>query len=188
MAQETGARIESSGKRMARMIEDMLDLARARLAGGIIVKREPADFKSLVERVVREHQTASPERLIESVYEGNCSGLWDPERVAQIASNLIGNALKHGDPAVPVHVRLDGSDADSVRLEVKNGGIIPPALLDHLFDPFRGGQRESGRSEGLGLGLYIVAQIVQAHQGTVEVKTGQGNETSFRIQLPRTPR
>jgi signal transduction histidine kinase len=188
MAQETGARIASSGKRMARMIEDMLDLARARLAGGIIVKREPADFKSLVERVVREHQTASPERLIESVYEGNCSGLWDPERVAQIASNLIGNALKHGDPAVPVHVRLDGSDADSVRLEVKNGGIIPPALLDHLFDPFRGGQRESGRSEGLGLGLYIVAQIVQAHQGTVEVKTGQGNETSFRVQLPRTPR
>jgi two-component system sensor histidine kinase/response regulator len=188
MAQETGARIASSGKRMARMIEDMLDLARARLAGGIIVKREPADFKLLVERVVREHQTALPERLIESVYEGNCSGLWDPERGAQIASNLIGNALKHGDSAVPVRVRLDGTDADFVRLEVTNGGIIPPALLDHLFDPFRGGQRQPGRSEGLGLGLYIVAQIVQAHQGTVEVKTGQENETSFRIRLPRTPR
>jgi nitrogen fixation/metabolism regulation signal transduction histidine kinase len=84
----------ASGNRMARMIEDMLDLARARLAGGILIKREPADFKALVERVVREHQAAAPARVIESSFEGDCNGEWDAERIAQVASNLIGNASR----------------------------------------------------------------------------------------------
>jgi two-component system, sensor histidine kinase and response regulator len=183
---DTAARIVSSGNRMARMIEDMLDLARARLAGGIVVKREPADFQVLVERVVREHQAAAPSRRIESTYVGNCTGHWDPERIAQVASNLIGNALKHGSPDASVGVQLEGAGRDSVSLVVSNQGTIAPDVLVHLFDPFRAGHRDSGRGEGLGLGLYIVSQIVQAHQGTVDVKTGQGNETSFRVQLPRT--
>ena len=183
---ETAARIIASGKRMAHLIEDMLDLARARLAGGIIVKRETSDFKVLVERVVREHQAAAPGRRIESSYAGNCTGLWDPVRIAQVASNLIGNALKHGNPEGSVHVRLEGTSADSVALEVDNEGTIAPHVLAHLFDPFRAGERESGRGDGLGLGLYIVSQIVQAHQGTVNVKTGEGDETSFRVLLPRT--
>ena len=183
---ETAGRILASGKRMAHLIEDMLDLARARLAGGIIVKRESSDFRALVERVVREHQAAAPTRRIESSYDGNCTGLWDPERIAQVASNLIGNALKHGNPNSSVRVKLEGTRGDCVALEVGNGGTIAPNVLAHLFDPFRAGQRESGRGEGLGLGLYIVSQIVRAHQGTVDVKTGEGDETSFRVQLPRT--
>ncbi len=185
-ALEAAARIESSGRRMAGMIEDMLDLARARLAGGIIVKREPADLRLLVERVVREHQAAVPSRPIEAAFDGDLSGQWDPERIAQVASNLIGNAMKHGDAGGLVSVRLDGTRSDSVSLMVKNAGTIAPEVLAHLFDPFRGGRREAGRGEGLGLGLYIVSQIVQAHQGQVSVKTGDGNETSFLVQLPRT--
>jgi signal transduction histidine kinase len=186
-AQEAAARISASGKRMAHLIEDMLDLARARLAGGIMVKRQPADIRALVERVAREHQTAQPGRALESTYEGTFAGSWDPERVAQVASNLIGNALKHGDPAAPVEVRLDGTGADAVVLRIANRGVIPPEVRPHLFDPFRG-RREAGRSEGLGLGLYIVSQIVQAHQGTVEVTTGPDDRTAFRVCLPRTPR
>jgi len=183
---ETAARILASGTRMARMIEDMLDLARARLGGGILIKREPADLKVLVERVVREHQAAAPSRLIQSSFEGDVGGAWDTERIAQVASNLIGNALKHGDPTGSVEVRLDGSAPDRVSLIVKNGGAIPPHVVAHLFDPFRGSQRQSGRGEGLGLGLYIVAQIVQAHRGSVEVETGQKDATSFRVCMPRT--
>jgi two-component system sensor histidine kinase/response regulator len=184
-ALETAERIITSGKRMGRMIEDMLDLARARLAGGILVKREMTDFRPLVERIVREHQAAAPTRAIESAYEGDCTGVWDPARIAQVASNLIGNALKHGRPGVPIGVSLDGTRSDSVSLAVKNGGIISPAVQAHLFDPFRAGQRDPGRGEGLGLGLYIVKQIVQAHQGAVDVVTGQNDETSFLVRLPR---
>jgi signal transduction histidine kinase len=184
---EAAARILSSGNRMSRLIEDMLDLARARLAGGILVKLEPADFGTLVERVVREHQAAAPERIVETHFAGDFSGQWDAERIAQVASNLIGNALKHGDPAASVQVRLDGSDADAVLLSVANQGIIPAELIEHLFDPFRGGQRPAGRSEGLGLGLYIVFQIVKAHRGQVEVKTGQDNRTVFLVRVPRAP-
>jgi two-component system, sensor histidine kinase and response regulator len=184
---EAAARILSSGNRMSRLIEDMLDLARARLAGGILVELEAADFGTLVERVIREHQAAAPERIIESHFNGDFSGQWDAERIAQVASNLIGNALKHGDPAAPIQVRLDGSQADSVLLSVANRGIIPAELMEHLFDPFRGGQRPAGRSEGLGLGLYIVFQIVKAHRGQVEVTTGEENRTEFRVRVPRAP-
>ena len=184
-ALEAAARIVSSGNRMARMIEDMLDLARARLGGGILVKREAADFRALVERSLREHQAAAPERPIEASYVGNFAGFWDPERIAQVASNLIGNALKHGTPEGAIQVRLDGSDRDHVTLVVKNGGTIPRDIVPHLFDPFRGGQRQSGRGDGLGLGLYIVSQIVQAHDGRVDVKTGEAGETAFHIRLPR---
>jgi two-component system, sensor histidine kinase and response regulator len=183
---ETAARIVASGKRMAHMIEDVLDLARARLAGGIVVKRESSDIKALVDRVVREHQAAVPARRIESSYHGDFIGLWDPERIAQVASNLIGNALKHGNPNASVCVRLEGTRGDSVSLVVKNSGTIAPEVLAHLFDPFRSGQREPGRGEGLGLGLYIVSQIVKAHHGTVDVQSGQGDETSFQVRLPRT--
>jgi two-component system, sensor histidine kinase and response regulator len=185
-AQEAAARIGSSGKRMSRLIEDMLDLARARLAGGIAVKLEAADFRVLVERVIREHQAAAPERVIEAEYSGDFSGQWDAERIAQVASNLIGNALKHGDAGASVQVRLDGANDETVLLSVANEGSIPPELMDHLFDPFRGAQRPAGRSEGLGLGLYIVFQIVKAHRGTVEAKT-HANRTVFRVAVPRAP-
>jgi signal transduction histidine kinase len=185
-AHEAAARILSSGNRMGRMIEDMLDLARARLAGGILIKREPGDIKVLVERVVREHQAAAPDRQIDTAYSGDCSGTWDAERIAQVASNLIGNALKHGDGNAAVHVSLDGTAAASVVLCVRNAGTIPEELLDHLFDPFRGGQRPPGRNEGLGLGLYIVYQIVKAHHGDVEVETGRNNQTAFRVVMPRS--
>jgi signal transduction histidine kinase len=184
-AVEAAVRILASGNRMARMIEDMLDLARARLGGGIMIKREPADFKALVERVVREHQTAAPARLIESRVEGDCNGEWDTERIAQVASNLIGNALKHGEANGAVDVWLDGNAMDRVTLTVRNSGTIPAELLAHLFDPFRGSQRQAGRSEGLGLGLYIVSQIVEAHGGSVDVETGKNDATAFRVSIPR---
>jgi signal transduction histidine kinase len=184
-AHEAAARIVSSGRRMGRMIEDMLDLARARLAGGIIVKREPGDLRTLVDRVIREHQAASPERSIESAYAGDLSGHWDAERIAQVASNLIGNALKHGDASGSVSVHVDGAADESIVLSVSNSGTIAPELRDHLFDPFRSGLRPPGRNEGLGLGLYIVYQIVKAHRGTVSVDSGRDNVTVFRVDMPR---
>jgi signal transduction histidine kinase len=185
---DTAQRILSSGKRMSRMIEDMLDLARARLAGGIPLKREPADLKPLIDRVVGEVQAAYPDRRIDVVQEGNLRGEWDAERLAQVASNLLGNALQHGEENQPVEVNVDGRDSDVVTLSVGNAGQIPDELLPQLFDPFRGAKRQPGRNEGLGLGLYIVQQIVVAHEGTVDVRSGNGDRTVFVVTVPRKSR
>jgi signal transduction histidine kinase len=182
---DTAGRILASGKRMSRMIEDMLDMARARLAGGIPLKREPADLGALLDRVVCEIQAAYPERRIEVQQTGNLNGNWDGERLAQVASNLLGNALQHGDESGAVQVKVDGTRADAVLITVENSGTIPPDLLPQLFDPFRGSQRQTGRAEGLGLGLYIVQQILLAHGGSVDVKSADANRTTFAVRIPR---
>jgi signal transduction histidine kinase len=170
---------------MSRMIEDMLDMARARLAGGIPLKREPANLGALVDRVVGEIQAACPERNIELRQLGDLNGNWDGERLAQVASNLLGNALQHGDESGVVRVKVDGTRADGVLITVENSGTIPPDLLPQLFDPFRSAQRQTGRTEGLGLGLYIVQQIVRAHGGNVDVQSGNDNRTVFVVRIPR---
>jgi two-component system, sensor histidine kinase and response regulator len=169
---------------MSRMIEDMLDLARARLAGGIPLKRERTDLAALVHRVVQEHQAAFPDRQISCFYEGDTTGEWDADRLAQVASNLVGNALQHGEPTRVVSVHLRSGPADMVTLSVTNGGTIPAEVLPRLFDPFRGGERPLTRSEGLGLGLYIVQQIVLAHQGSIEVHSEE-THTVFTLRMPR---
>ena len=181
----TAKRILMSGRRMARMIDDMLDLARARLAGGIPLKVSHSDLVDPVQRVVREYETAFPGRRIESHHDGDLSGEWDAERLAQVVSNLIGNAIQHGAAAGSVWVRLDGSQSEDVVLSVVNAGSIPAHVLPHLFEPFQGGQREPGQNQGLGLGLYIVQQIVQTHRGSVDVQSEETDRTVFRVKVPR---
>ncbi|HEX4024190.1 MAG TPA: hybrid sensor histidine kinase/response regulator [Steroidobacteraceae bacterium] len=182
---DTARRILSSGKRMSRMIEDMFDVSRARLAGGIPLQREPSDLLALIQRVVKEHQTACPERRIAVGHQGDFNGDWDAGRLAQAASNLIGNALQHGDGSAPIQVRVDGTRPDSVELSVINAGVIAPEIMARVFEPFHGGQPASGRREGLGLGLFIVQQIVQAHGGSVDVRSGEDGHTYIRVSVPR---
>ena len=177
-------RIANSGKRMSRMIEDVLDMARARLAGGMPLTIEPTDLGELISRVVQEHQALADHR-IELHAEGQLRGEWDAGRLAQVASNLIGNALQHGTPGEPVQVRVDGSSQDTIVFTVANGGVVPADVLPYLFDPFRSGRQGVERREGLGLGLYIVQQIVKAHRGSVHVQLDQPGRTVFRVELPR---
>lgn len=186
LSRTTGERVLNSSRRMARLIEDLLDFSRARLAGGISVLPEPADLGDLMRRVLQEHQAASPQRRIELTHAGSLRGHFDGERIAQVASNLIGNALQHGGAEGAICIHLDGEDARLVKLAVTNPGEIPQHLLGEIFEPFRG-RREVTRERGggLGLGLYIVQQLVHAHGGQVQVTTGSGS-TSFTVALPRT--
>jgi len=183
--QDTAARILSSGKRMGRMIGDLIDLARTRLAGGIGLERSRVDLLELLQRVVGEHQPAFPARRIDVAHRGALVGDWDSDRLAQVVSNLVGNALTHGQTDTEVRIEADGTLADQVVICVANTGSIPADVIPHIFEPFRAGQRERGHSEGLGLGLYIVQQIVQAHGGKVAVRSGDSNQTAFTVTVPR---
>ena len=102
-----------------------------------------------------------------------------------MASNLLGNAVRHGDRSQPIRVRLNGGSPSEVVLSIANTGTIPPELLPHLFDPFRSGRVQAGPDAGLGIGLYIVQQIVVAHGGRVDVESPPGRDTVFRVTLPR---
>jgi len=179
---QTADRIVSSSKWMARMITDILDLTRARMGGGIPVTFQHTDLLEVAQNVVAEIRTANPGRVVELKHTGTYTGQWDADRLAQVASNLIGNALKHGCNTGDVQVDLDGSKLDKVTMKVSNRGIIDAELLPHVFDPFRGSKKPY--QSGLGLGLYIVQQLVQGHHGSIDVHS-QNDTTIFSVTLPR---
>lgn len=171
--------------RMSRMIEDLLDVTRIRQAGGLPLVADDHGMDALLQRAIDEAQTGFPGREIDTEWRGDLNGLWDGERLGQVFANLIGNALHHGTPDVALRVQADGSAADRVVVIISNGGTIPPELLPHLFDPFRGGERRPGGHQGLGLGLYIAQQIVHSHGGCIEAESRDGI-TRFRVELPRS--
>jgi chemotaxis protein methyltransferase CheR len=142
------------------------------------------DLGTLVRRTVDEHRVAFPDRRVEIALHGDLAGTGDADRLSQLASNLIGNALVHGRSEDPVEVCLDGSRPDGVTFVVSNGGAIDPLTLPRLFDPFHGGDRTRGRG-GLGLGLYISRQIARAHGGRIQVERPRDDRTVFRVDLPR---
>ena len=179
-------RMVQSSRTMGRMIGDLLDLTRARLGGGIPVTREPCDLAAVARRALEECGAAHPGHAGELTVDGDATGDWDPDRLAQVASNLIGNAFRHGDASRPVEVRIDGRDPDRVEMAVRNAGTVPAELLPHIFDPFRRRGQAARSGDGLGLGLYIVREILAAHGGGVSVRSGEGDGlTTFVVQVPR---
>jgi sigma-B regulation protein RsbU (phosphoserine phosphatase) len=181
------ARIASSADRMTRMIRDLLDFTRTRMGGGYELTRVACSLRDVVQQVVEELEVVHKNRTLIFDSEGRGWGEWDPDRIAQLASNLISNGLDYSPAAEPVLIALREEGGDVV-LEVNNrGAMIPPALLPVLFDPFNRVQvkREGGSAQGLGLGLYISKQIVLAHRGRIEVDQKEGEGTTFIVHLPR---
>jgi signal transduction histidine kinase len=177
-------RIRSSGRRMAGLVSDVLDMARSRVGGGISLTLGRVNLGELIQRVVAEHQTDAG---IQVELQGELHGEWDSGRLAQAISNLLGNALQHGAAGGQVLVRADGGSDASVTLSVANAGQIPSSRRDSLFDPFGGRDPRANPESGLGLGLYIVKQIVLAHDGSIELNTDQPDRVCFDIELPRKP-
>lgn len=184
--QKQARRLVTTGRRMERMVAELLDLSRARLADGIPVSRAPLDLRRVCEKVVGEQRLTNPEPGIEVQHRGDTNGVWDEDRLAQLLSNLLGNASRHGDEKRTIEVELDGTRADAVMLQVRNGGTIPSEIIPRLFDPFQVGREKRERPSGLGLGLFIVQQIAHAHGGTVKVESSEGRDTTtFVVTLPR---
>lgn len=178
------SRILSSGQRMARMIHQLLDFTRARTGGGIEIQPRAGNLGELCADALGELELAHPEwrTRLESV--GDVTGTWDGDRLVQVVSNLVANAGQHGRPGHEILVRVDGAAPDSVGIHVRNAGMVSPEVLPHLFDPFRTTRSGRDRSHGLGLGLFIVHELVRAHAGSVDVASERGS-TTFRIRLPR---
>lgn len=178
-------RMVSSAGRMKDMIEQLLDLTRARLGGGLgfVRGRRRLDVAELVNRAADELRATTPERQVSVAGTGDCHTAGDSTRLLQLFSNLLSNALHHGTAGTPVSVTIEGAD-DEIVVVVQNDGVIPPDLLPQIFDPFRGARTLSG-SQGLGLGLFISQQIVSAHGGTISVASTAEAGTAFRVQLPK---
>ncbi|HVG59882.1 MAG TPA: ATP-binding protein [Hyalangium sp.] len=172
-----------AARRMERMIHDLLDFTRARLAGGIPVTPAPMSLDLLLKRVLEEYRLAYPEHPIVLTTEGDLMGHWDEARLAQLLDNLLQNALRHSLQDHPIGLSVKARAAQ-VTLAVHNQGpLLQPEEREAIFEPFRRGKRAAG--EGLGLGLYIAKQIAVAHGGHISVESSVEQGTSFKVSLPR---
>lgn len=183
------SRIAGSARRMNHMVGTLLDFTRSRLGGGIPIERAPMDMGKTAFDVVSEVRAAQPHRSVEVDARGDLDGEWDCERISQLLTNLIANALEHGSPDTPVRVEVRDDGADVVVAVRNRGPAIPQDRLAKLFDPMKragtsGSSSGDKTPEGLGLGLYIAERIVSAHRGAIMVKSDE-DETVFTVTLPR---
>lgn len=175
--------MQGSVIRMASLIDNVMDFARGRLGGGIELIRQRGDITPTLRHVIEELQVANPDRQIVADIAVDELVDLDVTRVAQLLSNLLANALTHGDPDQPVRVEAAMVEGSFV-LSVANGGEpIQPEQQASLFAPFARPNGNAGR-QGLGLGLYIASQIAGAHGGTIEVNSDE-TETRFTLRVPQ---
>ena len=182
-------RIVTSGERMVRMIGELLDFTRGRLGGGIPIQTQPAHLRALCRQVLEELEMSHPGRELRLVEEGPLEGEWDPDRFSQLLGNLGKNALDYSPPNTPVEFRLH-DEGEHVRVEVHNDGApIPAEILPGIFEPFRRAVVGNAHpTSGLGLGLFIVHEIARGHGGEVEVRSREGEGTTFTVRLPKRGR
>lgn len=179
--------IQRSAARMMRMISDVIDFAHAHLGQGIPAVPRPCVMGEVCEEAVAELRLAHPDRDLRVELSGDTSGHWDRDRLMQVVSNLVGNALQHGRDPIVVSAR-EAPDREAVILRIENRGEpIRPQQLRRLFDPFRHGHGDATRPRtSLGLGLYIVEQIAISHGATIDVSSDE-RATVFELRWPRVP-
>ena len=182
-------RVINSSDTMRKMVDDLLDFTQTSLGTRLPITPVPCDLKAVCTEVVAELEALHPQRKIQLEFDGDLGGNWDAGRVGQMVSNLVSNAIQHGDPELPVTVTVKGGPND-VTIKVHNKGRpIRAESLGKLFEPLAqtkdfGGDRHSG-SSGLGLGLYIAREIAIAHGGSIDVASSEQDGTMFTARLHR---
>ncbi|TPG78288.1 sensor histidine kinase [Pseudomonas arsenicoxydans] len=182
------SRIYSSVKRASQIVGDLLDFTRSQVGLGIPVKTVEIDIGPVCERIVDESRTVYPGTEIHLNSVGRAVGYFDGDRLEQVFSNLINNAVQHGDGRDPITVTLDVS-ADTLSFSVHNSGQpIPEEVLPFIFNPMGRyspqASTDNGPYSSLGLGLFIADQIVGAHGGRIEVSSESQSGTNFFVLLP----
>jgi PAS domain S-box-containing protein len=181
------SRIVSSAKRMTRMIDQILDFARIRAGQRFELQLASVDLHQICNAVIDELRLSRPDQEIKLNVEGDGQAMCDPDRIAQVLSNLIGNAIQHGSRA-PVSVTVCEAPPSAVGIEIHNSGPpIPKPAQARIFDAFRREKTAGGGSTSIGLGLFIANQIVRAHGGSIAVRSPDRDGTTFAVVLPRKP-
>lgn len=175
--------MNESGQRMNRLIDDLMDLARGRLGGGIAIERISGQrLEPTLAQVINEIRSGRPDIDVDIRFNLDQPVTVDHGRIGQLFSNLLGNAVTHGDPSRPIVVEASIKD-NYLELAVANAGPpIPEAAKQHLFQPFYRAQAGADL-QGLGLGLYIASQIAKAHRGRLDIKSDR-DETRFTFRMP----
>lgn len=180
-------RIQIASDRAARLIRDLLDFTQARLSGHIPVHPHAMNFHELLQAVLTEMEAGYPNRIESSLEANEPNGVWDPDRLEQVIENLVMNALKYGIPGGIVRVRTS-SDESSLELVVHNEGTpIAQDKLAALFEPLQrgAGAGQPNHDRSIGMGLFIVKHIVDAHGGSLSVRSTVEQGTTFAVRLPR---
>jgi signal transduction histidine kinase len=187
-SRDVAKRIVATGERMHHLVIDLLDFTRTRLSGQMPIERRKWDLATTVHEAAGEFATEHPERILNVDVSGDLTGMWDEKRMSQAVGNLLGNAVQHGAPDMPIEVSAR-ADERQVSIAVHNDGpAIPEGERRALFHPLRAGseRRASGsNSKHLGLGLYIARAIAAAHGGGIDVESSADRGTTFTIRLPR---
>jgi signal transduction histidine kinase len=183
------SRIKSSTQHMGTMVRDLLEFVRGRLGASLPVDRKSMDLGSACREAIDEACAGKPDSHPHLEIEGNTLGIWDRGRIDQLLQNLIGNALQHGQGEEEVCVKVSG-EQDHVQLIVHNlGDPISEDAIGSIFDPLvrntSEGTTPCGPSTSLGLGLFIVKEVVNAHGGSITVTSNVGDGTTFTVVLPK---
>ncbi|WP_409315666.1 sensor histidine kinase [Pseudomonas sp. KCJK9016] len=179
--------IRQGSRHMAAMVSDLLELVRSRLGKSLPIEPAPMDLADTARAAIAEACAGNPQSDPTLIIEGDTRGVWDAGRLAQLLQNLIGNALQHGTHPQDLIVTLKG-EGNVVILTVHNHGEpISEEAIGTIFDPLvRSSDEELGQaSTSLGLGLFIVKEVVTAHGGTIEVSSSEAEGTLFSVTLPR---
>ncbi len=180
-------RVARGGERIHQIVDLLLDFTRARIGGGIPLSPRAGDLNEVCRAAVDEVCAAHPERVFECHLSSEAlPGEWDSARLAQVVANLLDNAVKYSPAGSSIRVTTSRHGGDSAAIEILNQGPpIPEELVPALFEPFRRAEGpDQAHRTSLGLGLYIVRSIVQAHQGAITVSSGKDG-TCFRVCLPQ---
>ncbi len=174
-------------ERIDRMLRDLLDASRVDAGGTLTVSVAPCDLRDVACAVLDELGTVHGARFRLHVRAAPV-GHWDCDALRRLFENLANNAIRYGTPEGPVTITLDASSADAI-IEVHNeGDPIPDDVQAAIFQPhLRQQAHEEGRRRGWGLGLAVVRGIVDAHGGSIELRSTAGEGTAFRVRLPLTP-
>jgi sigma-B regulation protein RsbU (phosphoserine phosphatase) len=174
--------IQSGSKRMYEMINNIMDFARGRLGGGIPINPVVVDLKKLLNQTSDELKVVWPDRQIESNFEIGETIECDPARISQLISNLLANAITHGSTETPIFLKALVNETFWEISVINNGSPISKEAMARVFHPFHREDAQSSKN-GLGLGLYIAAEIAKAHNGILTV-TSDDQQTCFTFRAP----